>query len=217
MSRSALMFVVAAALAALVGTWLRLSRAKPQLPRTIETRGTFVPRERRPSILLARFVEPPADWPDAGRTLAPIDSEGCFSPLRRARAHDELLRALAARSGARLAQAEFASLVPDADGGTLDGWLLARVGEKTYAAAVLDLGDFWDVDATVGFVNALLVEGGQPERWLVVREDADAGLDQVCVRRVAAEAVDAGPTAGEASLPMNALELLAADAGPVTP
>jgi hypothetical protein len=101
-----------------------------------------------------------------GRAVA-FDAETGVFP----NAHDHLLRELAALAPGALDGFVFQE-VPPAEGDEAQGGggyrLLAWGGGKRYEAAAANLGDWYDLEATLGFLNAIARERGSDVRWMAL-------------------------------------------------
>jgi hypothetical protein len=92
--------------------------------------------------------------------------------------HDTLAAQLVLLGGRDLADVTFFEEAP-AEGSPGPYRLLAYVDGARYAtAARADLGDWYDLDAVLGFVNAIARDRGKPQRWLVT---SGGGNDAIAV------------------------------------
>jgi len=80
--------------------------------------------------------------------------------------HDALLYALAAIASPALDEARFEEIAPSAEPTDEAPYLLhAYLGGKRYSVAAENLGDWYDVEAVLGLLNALLIAEGSDVRF----------------------------------------------------
>jgi hypothetical protein len=102
----------------------------------------------------------------AGRAYA-FDTETGVYPNE----HDSLLRSLAALQPEVLGGAVFEEVAPAVDDEEHPYLLRAYVGGERFEAEARNLGDWWDVEATVGLLNAVAKARGSDGRWWVLSAD----------------------------------------------
>lgn len=119
----------------------------------------------------------PLDYLQAARRALQFDAETGMFPNE----HDSLLRRLGALAPEAFEGMVFGEEVSDMDGPyVLHAW---RDGQK-WSTTAQNLGDWYDVDAVIGMLNALARSAGSDQRWIAVATD-----DQT-------ETVVAGPQQG---------------------
>jgi hypothetical protein len=180
------------------------------LVRLLGNNKTTLIDSERPGSPRLRELGLEAGEPDAPPRRVRFEPKAPGVPAR----HDELLRALAELAGPVLSGVEFGEWAPAGREGDYE--LTAAMGAGRVRTAALNFGRWYDLDAVLGLLNAVLRERGSPLRFVALATtDRFATVLVGPEGGIQAAAAEGLIEVGEASYAMNAgrLEDEGADAG----